>query len=168
MSLSMYQASVPVFARSLNMLSKLLAKAEAHAAANGLKPEDLLEARLAPDMYALTRQIQAACDAAKFGAARPAGITPPSHPDTETTFAELQARIKAVLDFINGIDETAFMGAETRPVALKTGSGELSFTGQDYLISFALPNFFFHAVTAYDILRHKGLPLVKRDFLNLG
>ncbi len=168
MSLSMYQASVPVFARSLNMLSKLLAKAEAHAAANGLKPEDLLEARLAPDMYALTRQIQAACDAAKFGAARPAGVTPPSHPDTETTFAELQARIKAVLDFINGIDETAFMGAESRPVALKTGSGELSFTGQDYLISFALPNFFFHAVTAYDILRHKGLPLVKRDFLNLG
>jgi hypothetical protein len=168
MSLSMYQASVPVFARSLNMLSKLLTKAEAHAAANGLKPEDLLEARLAPDMYALTRQIQAACDAAKFGAARPAGVTPPSHPDTETTFAELQARIKAVLDFINSIDETAFMGAESRPVALKTGSGELSFTGQDYLISFALPNFFFHAVTAYDILRHKGLPLVKRDFLNLG
>lgn len=168
MSLSMYQASVPVFARGLSMLSKLLTKAEAHAAANGLSPADLLEARLAPDMYALTRQIQAACDAAKFGAARPAGVTPPSHPDTETSFAELQARIKAVLDFINGIGEAAFEGAETRAVALKTGSGELSFTGQDYLTGFALPNFFFHAVTAYDILRHKGLPLVKRDFLNLG
>jgi hypothetical protein len=168
MSLSMYQASVPVFARGLSMLSKLLTKAEAHAAANGLSPADLLEARLAPDMYALTRQIQAACDAAKFGAARPAGVTPPSHPDTETSFAELQARIKAVLDFINGIGEAAFEGAETRAVALKTGSGELSFTGQDYLVSFALPNFFFHAVTAYDILRHRGLPLVKRDFLNLG
>ncbi|QDO99345.1 DUF1993 domain-containing protein [Ferrovibrio terrae] len=168
MSLSMYQASVPVFARGLSMLSKLLTKAEAHAAANGLSPADLLEARLAPDMYALTRQIQAACDAAKFGAARPAGITPPSHPDTETSFAELQARIKAVLDFVNGIGEAAFEGAETRAVALKTGSGELSFTGQDYLTGFALPNFFFHAVTAYDILRHKGLPLVKRDFLNLG
>lgn len=168
MSLSMYQASVPVFTRSLNMLSKLLAKAEAHAAANGLKPEDLLEARLAPDMYALTRQIQAACDAAKFGTARPAGVTPPSHPDTETTFAELQARIRSVLDFIGGVGEAAFEGAETRPVSLKTGSGELSFTGQDYLLGFALPNFFFHAVTAYDILRHKGLPLVKRDYLNLG
>jgi hypothetical protein len=168
MSLSMYQASVPVFARGLSMLSKLLTKAEAHAAANGLSPADLLEARLAPDMYALTRQIQAAADAAKFGVARPAGVTPPSHPDTETSFAELQARLKAVLDFINGIGETAFEGAETRAVALKTGSGELSFTGQDYLTGFALPNFFFHAVTAYDILRHKGLPLVKRDFLNLG
>ncbi|MCW0234780.1 MAG: DUF1993 domain-containing protein [Ferrovibrio sp.] len=168
MSLSMYQASVPVFARSLRMLSNLLAKAEAHAAAQGMKPEELLEARLAPDMYALTRQIQAACDAAKFGAARPAGVTPPSHPDTETSFAELQARITAVLDFINGIGEAAFAGSETRPVSLKTGSGELSFTGQEYLLGFALPNFFFHAVTAYDILRHKGLPLVKRDFLNLG
>lgn len=168
MSLSMYQASVPVFARMLDMLSKLLTKAEAHAAAHGMTPADLLEARLAPDMYPLTRQIQAACDAAKFGAARPAGVTPPSHPDTETSFAELQARIKAVQDFISGIGEAAFAGAETRSVALKTGSGELSFTGQDYLLSFALPNFYFHAVTAYDILRHKGLPLVKRDYLNLG
>lgn len=168
MSLSMYQASVPVFTRMLDMLSKLLSKAEAHAAANGLKPEDLLEARLAPDMYPLTRQIQAAADAAKFGAARPAGVTPPSHPDTETTFAELQARLKAVREFIAGIGEAAFEGAETRPVTLKTGSGELNFTGQDYLVGFALPNFFFHAVTAYDILRHKGLPLVKRDYLNLG
>ncbi len=168
MSLSMYQASVPVFTRSLKMLSNLLTKAEAHAAANGLQPADLLEARLAPDMYHLTRQIQAAADAAKFGAARPAGVTPPSHPDTETSFAELQARIKAVSDFINGIGEAAFAGSETREVALKTGSGELKFNGQDYLLSFALPNFFFHAITAYDILRHKGLPLVKRDFLNLG
>jgi hypothetical protein len=168
MSLSMYQASVPAFTRSLNMLSKLLTKAEAHVAAHGLAPADLLEARLAPDMYHLTRQIQAAADAAKFGAARPAGVTPPSHPDTETTFAELQARLTSVSEFINGIGEAAFEGAETRPVTLKTGSGELSFTGQDYLLNFALPNFYFHAVTAYDILRHKGLPLVKRDFLNLG
>jgi hypothetical protein len=164
----MYQASVPVFTRMLDMLSKLLTKAEAYAAANGLKPEDLLEARLAPGMYPLTRQIQAAADAAKFGAARPAGVTPPSHPDTETSFAELQARLKAVREFISGIGEAAFEGAETRPVALKTGSGELNFTGQDYLLGFALPNFYFHAVTAYDILRHKGLPLVKRDYLNLG
>lgn len=168
MSLSMYQAAVPVFTRMLDMLSKLLTKAEAHAAAQGLNPADLLEARLAPDMYPLTRQIQVACDAAKFGVARPAGVTPPSHPDTETTFAELQARIKAVREFIGGVDAAAFAGAETRPVTLKTGSGELSFNGQDYLLSFALPNFYFHAVTAYDILRHKGLPLVKRDYLNLG
>lgn len=168
MSLSMYQASVPVFTRSLNMLSNLLSKAEAHVAANGLTPADLLEARLAPDMYTLTRQIQVACDAAKFGAARPAGVTPPSHPDTETTFAELQARIEAVSAFINGIGEAAYDGAETRPVVVKTPNAELKFSGQEYLLGFALPNFFFHAVTAYDILRHKGLPLVKRDFLNLG
>lgn len=168
MSLSMYQASVPVFTRMLDMLSKLLTKAEAHAAAHGMKPEDLLEARLAPDMYPLTRQIQVACDAAKFGVARPAGVAPPSHPDTETTFAELQARIKSVQDFIGGIGEAAFEGAETRPVVVKTPNAELNFTGQDYLLGFALPNFFFHAVTAYDILRHKGLPLVKRDYLNLG
>lgn len=168
MSLSLYQASVPVFGRTLGMLSTLLTKAEAYAAASGMKPEELLEARLAPDMYALTRQIQAACDAAKFGAARPAGVTAPSHPDTETTFAELQTRIRAVLDFINGIGETAYDGAETRAVAIKTGSGELNFTGQSYLLTFALPNFFFHAVTAYDILRHKGMPLAKRDYLNLG
>jgi hypothetical protein len=168
MSLSLYQASVPVFSRALGLLSTLLTKAEAHAAANGMKLEELLEARLAPDMYTFTRQIQAAADAAKFGAARPAGVAPPSHPDTETTVAELQSRIKAVLDFINGIGEAAYDGAETRPVVVKTGSGELNFTGQSYLLGFALPNFFFHVVTAYDILRHKGVALTKRDFLNLG
>lgn len=168
MSLSMYEASVPVFAKELTVLSKLLEKGEAHVAARGLEPAELLEARLAPDMYALTRQVQAACDAAKFGSARPAGVTPPSNPDTETTFAELQARIKAMLDFINGIDKAAFDGAATRPVTVKTGSGELNFTGQNYLLGFALPNFFFHMVTAYDILRHKGVEIGKRDFLALG
>jgi len=168
MSLSMYQASVPVFARALGVLSRLLEKGEAHATAQGLTPADLLEARLAPDMYPLTRQIQAACDAAKFGSARPAGATPPSNPDTETTFAELRARIKTTLDFINGIGEAAFDGAETRPVTVKTGGGELNFTGQSYLLSFALPNFFFHVVTAYDILRHKGVVIGKRDFLSPG
>ncbi|MEK9968685.1 MAG: DUF1993 domain-containing protein [Ferrovibrio sp.] len=168
MSLSMYQASVPVFTRTLDMLSKLLTKAEAHVAAHGLKPADLLEARLAPDMFTLTRQIQAAADAAKFGSARPAGVAAPSHPDTETTFAELQARLKAVSDFINGIGEAAYADAAERPVVVKTAQAELNFTGQSYLLTFALPNFFFHAVTAYDILRHKGLPLVKRDYLNIG
>ena len=167
MSLSLYDASVPVFTRALGVLSTLLTKAEAHAAETGIAVTDLLEARLAPNMFHLTRQIQAACDAAKFGAARPAGVTPPSHPDTETTFAELQARIKAVLDFINGIGEAAFEGAETRPVTLKTSGGELPFTGQDYLLAFAIPNFFFHVVTAYDILRHKGLALEKKDYLAL-
>lgn len=168
MSLSMYDASVPVFAKALTVLSKLLEKGEAHVAAQGLAPADLLEARLAPDMYALTRQVQAACDAAKFGSARPAGVTPPSNPDTETTFAELQARIKAMLDFITGIDKAAFDEAATRPVTVKTGGGELNFTGQNYLLGFALPNFFFHIVTAYDILRHKGVEIGKRVFLALG
>ncbi|MFC3677027.1 DUF1993 domain-containing protein [Ferrovibrio xuzhouensis] len=168
MSLSMYDASVPVFAKALTVLSTLLDKGEAHAAAHSLAPTELLEARLAPDMYALTRQVQAACDAAKFGSARPAGVTPPSNPDTEATFAELHGRIQATLDFITGIDKAAFNEAAARPVTVKTGGGELNFTGQNYLLGFALPNFFFHIVTAYDILRHKGVEIGKRDFLALG
>lgn len=168
MSLSMYDASVPVFARALTTLSKLLEKGAAHAAAKGVAPAEMLDARLAPDMYPLTRQVQTACDAAKFGAARTAGVAPPSNPDTETTFAELQARIKTTLDFISGIDKAAYADAATRPVTVKTGGGELKFTGQDYLLNFALPNFFFHVVTAYDILRHKGVEIGKRDFLSLG
>jgi hypothetical protein len=168
MSLSMYDVSVPVFARALNTLSKLLEKGEAHAKAQGQAPAELLEARLAPDMYPLTRQVQAACDAAKFGAARPAGVAPPSNPDTETTFAELQARIETTLDFINGIDKAAYSDAATRPVTVKTGNGDLNFTGQNYLLNFAVPNFFFHVVTAYDILRHKGVEIGKRDYLTLS
>ena len=168
MSLSMYDAAVPVFTRALKTLSKLLEKGEAFAAAKGLAPAEMLEAKLAPDMYPLTRQVQTACDAAKFGAARTAGVTPPSNPDTESTFAELQARIKATLDFIGGIDKAAYADAAARPVTIKAGGGELNFTGQDYLLNFALPNFFFHVVTAYDILRHKGVEIGKRDYLSLS
>lgn len=167
MSISLYDASVPVFTRALKVLSNLLVKTEAFAAEKGVAVSDLLEARLAPDMFTLTRQIQAACDAAKFGVARPSGVTPPSNPDTEKTVAELQARIKATLDFIGSVDAKAFEGAETRPVTLKTAAGELPFTGKDYLLAFAIPNFFFHAVTTYDILRHKGLALEKKDYLAL-
>lgn len=167
MPISLHDASVPVFNRALGVLSTLLTKAEAHAAEKGLPVADLLEARLAPDMFPLTRQIQAACDAAKFGVARPAGVAPPSDPDTEKTVAELQARIRRTMDFITSVDAKAFDGAETRAVTLKTSGGELPFTGQDYLLSFAIPNFFFHAVTTYDILRHKGLPLEKKDYLAL-
>lgn len=167
MSLSIYEISVPVFVRKLGVLSRLLAKGEAHAAASGMAPAEILEAKLAPNMYNLIRQVQTACDAAKFGAARLAGITPPSHPDTETSFAELQARIKSVLDFLNGLDQAAFEGAENKPVALKTGSGDLSFDGKGYLLTFALPHFYFHIVTAYDILRHKGVELVKGNYLGL-
>lgn len=167
MSLSMYEISVPVFVRNLNVLSKLLTKGEAHAAAHGMAPAEILEAKLAPNMYNLIRQVQTACDAAKFGAARLAGVTPPSNPDTETTFAELQARIKVTLDFLNSLDKAAFDGAESKPIAIKTGSGDLSFDGKGYLLTFALPHFQFHIVTAYDILRHKGVELVKGHYLGL-
>lgn len=167
MSISLHDAAVPVFTRALGMLSTLLTKAEAFAAEQKIPVSDLLDARLAPNMFQLTRQIQAACDAAKFGVARPAGVTPPSDPDTETTVAELQARIKKTKDFIASVGVQAFEGAETRPVTLKTSGGEMPFTGKEYLLSFAIPNFFFHAVTAYDILRHKGLPLEKKDYLAL-
>ncbi|WP_341704777.1 DUF1993 domain-containing protein [Ferrovibrio sp.] len=168
MSLSMYDASVPVFTRALEILARLLEKGEAHAAAAGQAPADMLEARLAPDMYPLTRQIQAACDAAKFGSARPAGVAPPSDPDTEASFAELQARIRKTLDFIGAIDRAAYDEAATRPVTVKTGQSEMKFTGRDYLLGFAVPNFFFHVVTAYDILRHKGVQIGKRDYLGLS
>jgi uncharacterized protein len=165
MSLSMYQASVPVLARALTILSTLLDKAAAHAEARKIDPAVFVNARLAPDMFPLARQVQAASDAAKGCAARLAGIEVPSFADAETTFPELKARIAKTLSFLESVRPAQIDGSEERTVTLKLGGREVNFTGQQFLLTFSLPNFFFHIVTAYDILRHNGLEIGKRDYL---
>ena len=165
MTISMSQASAPRFARMLRNLSAILTKAQAHCEAKKLDPAALTGYRLFPDMFPLTRQVQIACDTAKGAVARLAGIEPPKHEDTEQTFAELQARIAKTLDFIESIKPAQIDGSETREVLLKLRAGELRLKGVDYLLSHAYPNFYFHATTAYDILRHNGVDLGKRDFL---
>ena len=165
MAFDIYDASVPVLIAGLSNLSKILAKGAAHAEAKGYKPENLLTARLAPDMHPLPNQVQIASDAAKGLAGRLAGVDVPSMADTETTFPELQARIEKTIAFLKSLDRAAFAGAETKEVVIKAGSNEWKMTGQQFLTTFALPNFFFHTTTAYAILRHNGVEIGKRDFL---
>lgn len=166
-SLSMYQASVPVFLKTLGNLSQILAKAEAYATAKKIDPVVLINARLAPDMFPLARQVQIASDGVKGFAARVAGVEIPSYPDTETTFAELQARIAKTVDFLKTFTPEQIDGTEEKTITLKAGGTERSFTGRDYLLHFVIPNFFFHVTTAYGILRHNGLEVGKKDFLGL-
>ena len=161
MSFSIHQASAPVFARALTNLSAMIDK----ALAAGVTEATLLEARLAPDMHPLPRQIQMASDSAKGAIARLAGVEPPSMPDTETTLAELKERIAATIAYVNSLDAAAFEGSEDREVVLKFPQGEMKFTGCDYLTGFALPNFFFHITIAYALLRANGAPIGKMDFL---
>lgn len=165
MSLSLYQASVPVFVRMFGNLSAILDKAAAYAEARKIDPAVLLNARLAPDMHPLTRQIQIASDAAKGCAARLAGVEVPSFADSESSFAELQARITKTLAFIDGLTPAQIDSGEGREVVLKVPGAELKFKGEDYLLHFVLPNFYFHITTAYAILRHNGLDIGKMDYL---
>lgn len=166
MSISMYHASVPVLARALKNLRLILEKAEAHAQAKKIDATVFLGARLAPDMLSLTRQVQLASDSAKGGAARLAGVAVPSYADVESTFAELYARLDKTIAFLNGFTPAQVDGSENRDVSLPLpGGGSLEFKGQGYLLGFLLPNFFFHVVTAYDILRMQGVELSKRDYL---
>ncbi|RJG13056.1 DUF1993 family protein [Pseudomonas cavernicola] len=165
MSLSIYQASIPTFIRTLNNLSAILEKAAAHAEAKKIDPSVFINARLAPDMFALARQVQIASDSAKGGAARLAGVEVPSYADTETTFPELQARIAKTLDFLKSLKAEQLEGSEDRTVTLKLRNQEVSFGGRDFLFGFSLPNFFFHVTTAYNILRHNGVDIGKMDFL---
>lgn len=165
MPLSMHRVSVPVFVRALTVLATLLEKGEAHAQAQGIAPEALVDARLTDDMLTLAGQVQRASDASKGAVSRLTGLDAPALADTETTFGELQRRVADTLAYIQGVDPAAFEGSETRPVEVKTPRGSLTFTGEEYLLGFALPNFFFHVVTAYDILRHKGVQVGKLDYL---
>ena len=160
MSISMYRASIPVFIRALGNLSAILKKGEAHEGS-----ASFIDARLAPDMLTLAGQVQRASDAAKGAVARLGGIDNPSFPGTEKTFAELQARIKKTVDFLQSVSPEQIDGSEQKKIEFKAGSRELKFTGTDYLLGFALPNFFFHVTTAYAILRHKGVQIGKMDYL---
>lgn len=165
MTISMYQASVPVFVRSLGNLSAILDKAAAHAEANKVDPAVLLATRLYPDMFPLSRQIQIATDMAKGAAARLAGVERPVHEDNETTFAEMQARIEKTLEFIRSIEPEQIDGSEERTITLTLRGNDVQFAGQPYLLHFVLPNLFFHTTTAYAILRHCGVALGKPDFI---
>ena len=165
MPLTMYDASVPVLIRGLTNLDAVLTKGEEFASAQGLDPAELVGARLFPDMHPLSGQIQSASDTAKFCPARLTGTQGPSFADTETTFAELHTRIANTLDYLKTFEPAQFEGSETREVILKTRRGERHFEGQAYLLSFALPNFFFHVTTAYDILRQRGVPIGKMDYI---
>jgi hypothetical protein len=158
MSISMYQASVPVFLHGLGTLTHILRKGEAHAQETGADPASYVEARLAPDMLTLAGQIQRASDTSKLALDRLSGAPAPKMEDNETTFAELFARV---------IPETQLDGTDTKRIELKLRDFNPVFTGASYLLTFAVPNFYFHVTTAYDILRHKGVPLAKLDYLRL-
>ena len=165
MSLSMYQASVPVFVRGLTNLRAILAKARSHAESKKIDPAVLLASRLYPDMHPLTRQVQIASDAAKFCLARLADVEPPSFPDSETTFEELDERLAKTIAYVKEFDAAKLAGSDERVVKLNMRDGTLEFPGMTYLLHFAVPNFFFHVTTAYGILRHNGVELGKVDYL---
>jgi hypothetical protein len=165
MAISMYQASVPVFLKTLGNLSAILDKGAAFAAARKIEPSVLLGYRLAPDMLNLTRQVQIASDHAKRAAARLAGIEAPAYEDNEASFADLKARIDKTVAFINTLKPGQIDGSEGRQIALKVGGIDMTLTGQTYLLHNALPNFFFHTTTAYAILRHCGVEIGKKDFI---
>lgn len=168
MSLTLYDASIPAFIGGLENLSAWMTKAEAHASENGVALSRYLEARLAPDMHPFPRQIQIASDAAKGAGARLSGVEPPAMADEETTFAELKDRLARTVAYLRTIDRSAIDGREARQVSLPTPNGTLTFTAKDFLLRFALPNFYFHTVTAYGLLRSEGVPLGKMDYLTGG
>lgn len=168
MTISMYSASIPVFKQLLNALSAILYKAEMHVINNDISPDALLQASLFPDMFNLTRQVQIASDFAKGVTARLAGIDVPVFEDTEITFQELQARVAKVLLFMSSITPAQIDNSEEREIVLRAGTPkEKKLTGQDYLLHYGLPQFFFHVTTAYDILRSKGIEIGKRDYMGV-
>ncbi|WP_337182314.1 DUF1993 domain-containing protein [Shinella sp.] len=165
MSISPYDLSVPAFQRGFAVLSRLLDKAEAFAQERKIDPQVLVNARLAPDMLPLAGQVQRMSDTAKGAAARLTGTEAPSFADDETTLADLRARIEKTTAYLASVPEAAFDDAADRTVVLKTRGGEMSSSGKEYLLTFVLPNFYFHLTTAYAILRHNGVAVGKLDFL---
>ncbi|MDQ8036164.1 MAG: DUF1993 domain-containing protein [Pedobacter sp.] len=165
MAFTTYDASIPAFRQILKSLSRLLDKAEAHAAEKGVDVSTLLGAKLAPDMFDFTRQLQIATDHAKGAAGRLAGVDIPKFEDNEKSVADLKARIQKTLDFIASVQPEQFAGAEDREIKLVFPWATYDFTGRSYLMHYALPNFYFHATTAYDILRSQDVAIGKMDFL---
>lgn len=165
MSISMHSASVPVFVRMLRNLLDWLDKAEAHAAAKKFDTAVLLGTRLAPDMLPFAKQIQIACDAAKFGVSRLAGVEAPKFEDTEVTLEELRERVRKTIAFVESVPAAQVDGTEDKDVNVPRREGTMTLKGEPYLKHFVLPNFYFHLTTAYALLRHNGVELGKRDYL---
>ncbi len=165
MSISMHSASVPVFVRMFGNLSLWLDKAEAHATAKKFDPQVYLTARLAPDMLPFPKQIQIACDAAKFGVARLAGVDAPKFDDTEASLAELRVRIQKTVEFVRSVPTSQIDGTESKDVVVPRRDGSITLKGEFYLKHFVMPNFYFHVTTAYALLRHCGVDLGKSDYL---
>ena len=165
MSISMYQASVSVFIRMLNNLSDFLKKGEAYAEASNIDPEVLINSRLYPNMFPLSRQIQIASDAAKGCGARLAGVEPPPYEDNEKTFSDLYERINKTIEFLNTLTPTQVDGSEDKMINLNLKNYKLVIKGMPFLLNFSMPHFYFHVTTAYDILRHNGVVLAKEDFI---
>lgn len=165
MSFSMYEASVPVFTQILNSLAAIIDKAETHANEKNIDPAALLQARLYPDMFPFARQVQVATDFAKGCSARLAGVEVPSYEDTEKSFAELRERIARTLAFINDLPRDAIEASDQRDIVTGSGAKVREFKGQDYLVHYAMPHFYFHATTAYALLRHNGVEIGKKDFI---
>ncbi|TCV96083.1 hypothetical protein EC912_102432 [Luteibacter rhizovicinus] len=165
MTISLYEASVPVFVRGLGVLEHLLDKADAHAGAHGTPHDALVQARLAPDMLTLAGQVQRASDTSKFAVERVSGVASPRFPDDETTFPELRKRIASTAAWLESVDAATVDAAESRQVEFKLGPDVRHFTPKAYLLTFALPNFFFHIATAHDILRNQGVAVGKLDYL---
>ena len=165
MTISMYSASIPVFKQILGSLSALIEKAETHATEKKIDPSALLQARLFPDMFAFTRQIQVAADFAKGASARLAGVDVPKYEDNEQSFADLKARIAKTIAFLDTLTAAQIDGSEGRDITTSAGANAKNFKGQTYLLHYALPHFYFHATTAYAILRHNGIEVGKKDFI---
>jgi uncharacterized protein len=165
MKISMHQASAPRFANTLRNLSAILDKAQAHCEAKKIDPAVMAGMRLIADMFPLSRQVQVACDSAKGAVARLAGVDIPKHEDTEQTLAELKQRIAKTIDFLLSVAPEKIDGSEERAVTLRLGGKDVHYTGIQYLLGHAYPNFYFHVTTAYDILRANGVELGKRDYI---
>jgi uncharacterized protein len=165
MSLSMYQASIPVFQKYLGNLKVILKKAEDHCEAKKIDPAVLLSSRLYPDMFTLLRQVQITTDTVKGATCRLAGKDVPAFEDKETTFADLYARIDKTLEIVNAAQASEIDGSEEREIVIKPGGREVRFRGQDYLVNWVMANFYFHITTAYAIMRHNGVEVGKMDYL---
>ncbi len=165
MTMTMHAASAPVLARMLRNMSSWLDKAEQHAAARKFDPEVFMQARLAPDMLPFPKQVQIACDAAKFAIARISGVEAPSFADDEASLPELRERIAKTIAYVESVPASALDGTDAKDITVPRRDGSMTMTGENYLKGFALPNFYFHATTTYALLRHNGVELGKPDFL---
>lgn len=166
MTTSLFDIAVPVFNQMLGGLRGVLGKAQSHAESRHIEPGALLQARLFPDMFPLLRQVRVACDFARSVSARLAGVEVPAYDDDEVGFADLQARIDKTLAFINGLTPAQFEGSATREIVTQAGTPkEKRFAGSSYLLNYGLPHFFFHVTTAYNLLRHNGVEVGKKDYI---